>query len=368
MQELRYERPATIADAVALAGRDGARMLAGGTDLIPQVREGRRPASLLVDIKHVTGMTNLERVAGGWRIGAGASVARLGADPDFAREHAALLASARLIGSLQVQSRATLAGNLCNAAPSADAVPLLIALGAEAEIAGPGATRRVPAAVVPVAPGRTSLAAGEILVAIHLPPMPSRRAASYLRFTPRREMDIAIAGSGVRIDLGAVSCCVRAVRLGPVGVSGGKGRGDVVDHRLGVARVEPHVRVAGGLIIAPRPEGDAGRHDRACGISTGVADHAVEPGVEVDPVLQHDRRAGHRLDIARRRFEVVGVAVRGDHLGEADPVATDVPREVGDLGGRRDDAERAVVGGTARSTCGEGGERGAEKRGEGDGT
>lgn len=204
MDELRYERPHDIKGVLALAGQDGVRMLAGGTDLVPQLREGRRKARVIIDLKHVPALTSIERRAdSSWRIGAAATVGAMGRHDGLAREHAALLEAARLIGSLQVQNRASLGGNLCNAAPSADAVPLLIALGAMAEIMGPSGSRTVPAASVPEAPGRTSLATGEIVAALIVPAQPARSAARYLRFTPRREMDIAIAGSGVRLGLGA---------------------------------------------------------------------------------------------------------------------------------------------------------------------
>ena len=202
MQELIYERPTAIAEVVDLARRDGARLLAGGTDLVPQLREGRRAASRIVDLKHVPELTRIERTSsGGWRIGGATSVRTLGAHSEFAREHHGLVASARLIGSVQVQSRASLGGNLCNAAPSADGVPLLIALDAEAEIAGPGGSRRVPVSEIAIGPGRTSLVQGEIVAALALPPRAPRSASHYLRFTPRREMDIAVAGSGVAITL-----------------------------------------------------------------------------------------------------------------------------------------------------------------------
>jgi carbon-monoxide dehydrogenase medium subunit len=204
VQELSYHRPESVADAVALVARQGARALAGGTDLIPQLREGRRSARAVVDLKHISELTAITRQAdGGWRIGAAASVSRLGDDAAFATEHAGLLESARLIGSLQIQSRATLGGNLCNAAPSADALPLLISLGAEAEIAGAGGRRRAPVEALLAGPGRTRLDAGEIVVALHLPARPPRSATRYLRFTPRREMDIAVAGSGVVLALDA---------------------------------------------------------------------------------------------------------------------------------------------------------------------
>ncbi len=203
MQELAYERPATVADAVALMARDGARALAGGSDLIPQLREGRRSASIVVDLKHIPELNEIRCEAdGGWRIGAAVSIAKLGAHPEFAREHAALLASGRLIGSLQIQARATLGGNLCNAAPSADAVPLLIALGAIVEImSADGVLSRTGAVSIATGPGRTSLVPGDLVTGLLLPALEPHTAACYLRFTPRREMDIAVAGSGVVLKL-----------------------------------------------------------------------------------------------------------------------------------------------------------------------
>jgi carbon-monoxide dehydrogenase medium subunit len=186
LTEFRYERPASLSEAVSLLSRDGARAIVGGTDLIPQLRERRRTASLVVDLKHVPALTAIERTAGGgWRIGGAVSVAALGRHAAFTAEHGPVLD----------------AGNLCNAAPSADGVPLLLALAAEAEIAGPNGTRRVAAEAVPAGPGRTTLGASEIVSAILLPPKPPRSASRYLRFTPRREMDIAVAGSGVAIGL-----------------------------------------------------------------------------------------------------------------------------------------------------------------------
>ena len=214
MQEFHYERPETCAEALSLLSRDGARVLAGGTDLIPQMRERRRPPQLIVDVKRIPELIELARTDdGGWRIGAALSVAHLGKNETFAREHRGLLESGRLIGSLQVQSRASLGGNLCNAAPSADAVPLLIAHDAVAIVASARGTQRMLAESLLSGPGRTTMEPGALLVAMELPPRASRSAAKYLRFTPRREMDIAIAGAGVRIDLDAAGriCAARVV-------------------------------------------------------------------------------------------------------------------------------------------------------------
>lgn len=211
MQEFDYHAPQTVADAVAMLAKGRARVLAGGSDLIPQVRERRRQVDRVVDLKKIPELTGIERTAdGGWRIGAAVSVGRLGREPQFAATQAALLESARLIGSLQVQNRASIGGNLCNAAPSADAVPLMISLGLSAEIAGPNGRRTVAVEAIPTGPGRTSLAADEILVALLVPAMAPRSGAKYLRFTPRREMDIAIAGVGGYLVLGGDGAIVSA--------------------------------------------------------------------------------------------------------------------------------------------------------------
>ena len=203
MQELKYERPATVEEAVALLWRDGARALAGGTDLIAQLREGRRTAGSVVDLKHIPELTAVTQVAGGgWHIGAAVSIGRLGQHRQFAAAYPGLLASARLIGSLQIQNRATLGGNLCNAAPSADAVPLLFALGAIVEIeSGDGVCSRAGVESIAKGPGKARLVQGDLVTALLLPAAAPRTATCYLRFTPRREMDIAVAGSGVVVEL-----------------------------------------------------------------------------------------------------------------------------------------------------------------------
>lgn len=161
-------------------------------------------ASVIVDVKRVPELMGISRTPdGGWRLGAGVSVAEAGAHEGFAAAYAPVVEAGRLIGSLQVQSRASLGGNLCNAAPSADGVPLLIAHEGAAVVARAGGSRRVPAETLVSGPGRTTLAADELLIALELPARAARSASKYLRFTPRREMDIAIAGAGVRLDLDA---------------------------------------------------------------------------------------------------------------------------------------------------------------------
>jgi carbon-monoxide dehydrogenase medium subunit len=204
MQAFTYERPSSVDKAVEMLGRADARALAGGTDLIPQLKERRRSAQVVVDLKHIPELTAVQRLASGqWRIGAATSIRKLAGESGLRQDYPGLVEAAQLIGSLQVQSRASLGGNLANGAPSADAVPLMISIGAKADIAGRAGQRTVPVESLPVGPGASALGLGELIVALILPARPARSAARYLRFTPRREMDIAIAGSGVALELGA---------------------------------------------------------------------------------------------------------------------------------------------------------------------
>src|SRR5262245_32506921 len=182
---------------------DGARALAGGTDLVPQMREGRRQLTHVVDLKRIPELTSIAaRGDGGLVLGAAASASSVARHPAVASAYPAVAQSARLIGSLQVQNRASLGGNICNAAPSADAVPALICHQASVRIAGPTGYREVPLEGFIRGPGETSLAPGDFMASVVLPPVQLGSAATYLRFTPRREMDIAIAGAAawVRLD------------------------------------------------------------------------------------------------------------------------------------------------------------------------
>ena len=204
MQDFIYERPETIGEAIAAMRADGARALAGGTDLVPQLREGRRHAARIVDLKQIPEMTAIRvEPGGGVSIGAAVTATAVARHAAILAGYPAIAESAQLIGGVQVQNRASLGGNICNAAPSADGVPALICHGAQALIAGPDGTRKMPVEAIFVGPGRTTLAAGELLVAIRLPPVaPNRAAGAYRRFTPRREMDIAVAGAGAWLRLG----------------------------------------------------------------------------------------------------------------------------------------------------------------------
>jgi carbon-monoxide dehydrogenase medium subunit len=202
VREFVYRAPQTIEDAISELHHDGALALAGGTDLLPQLREGRRSAERIVDLKRIARLTAIQGLPdGGIEIGAAISARRVAAHQMIAATYPAIAATARLIGSVQVQNRASLGGNVCNAAPSADAVPALICHEARAHVAGAGGRRELPLEEFFVGPGQTVLKADELLISVSLAPTRPRSAATYLRFTPRREMDIAIAGVAVRIDL-----------------------------------------------------------------------------------------------------------------------------------------------------------------------
>jgi CO/xanthine dehydrogenase FAD-binding subunit len=204
LQDFIYQRPETIREAIAVMRADGARALAGGTDLVPQLREGRRRAACIVDLKHIPETTMITMLAdGSVQIGAAVTATAAARHAVIAAGYPAVAESAQLIGGVQVQNRASLGGNICNAAPSADGVPALICYGAQALIDGPQGTRDIPVEAIFAGPGRTTLAAGELLIAIRLPPVAPNSAGAYRRFTPRREMDIAIAGAGAWLRLGA---------------------------------------------------------------------------------------------------------------------------------------------------------------------
>jgi len=219
MQEMRYEAPKTLEAAVSLlAGTTGqARVLAGGTDLLIQMRGGRVEPELLIDIKDIPEMTSIAAENGAYRFGAAVPCMVLVEDKAFGKAWPGVADGANLIGSIQVRGRATVGGNLCNASPAADTVPALIAAGAKASIVGPNGRREVPVEEVATGPGKTSLAKGEIVASFLLPKRPPRSGDAYLRFIPRTEMDIAVVGAGVNLTLDAAGVCTHArVSLGAV--------------------------------------------------------------------------------------------------------------------------------------------------------
>lgn len=219
MADLNYVAPTTVEAAVKalLAGGGMARLLAGGTDLLVQMRSGRLTPETIVDVKAVAGAQGIRQEAGGFVIGAATSGAVIGEHAALAKAWPGLVEATNLIGSTQVQGRASLAGNLCNASPAADSVPAMIAARAVCVVVGPNGKREVPVEAICVSPGKTSLAAGEFILEIRLPARPARSGDAYLRSIPRTEMDIAVVGCGVALTLNADGTCAEAyVALGAV--------------------------------------------------------------------------------------------------------------------------------------------------------
>ncbi len=220
MPSLNYVAPTTVSDAVKiLAAASGpTRVLSGGTDLLVQLRSGRLKPDLIVDTKKIPGIIGITQNAdGGFTIGAATSGALLGEHAALKAAYPGVVEAAQLIGSTQVQGRASLAGNLCNASPAADSVPAMIATGTTVTIAGPSGTRTAAVETIVVGPGRTSLAKGEMITAFHLPPIKGKTGDAYLRFIPRTEMDIAVVGCGISVTLDASGTITAAkISLGAV--------------------------------------------------------------------------------------------------------------------------------------------------------
>lgn len=216
---MHYHRPATFEDAVALAaGAEGVtRFLAGGTDVLVQMRSDIVTPDTLIDIKAIPGTHEITREEdGGWRIGVAVTGAEMREHAELGRDWPGLVEAMDLIGSTQVQGRATLTGNLCNASPAADSVPAMIAAGVTATITGPEGTRTVPVEEIPAGPGKTTLARGEIITALHVPPRCTGSGDAYLRFIPRTEMDIAVVGCGVNLTVEGDTITHARVTLGAV--------------------------------------------------------------------------------------------------------------------------------------------------------
>jgi len=216
---MRYEAPESLNGAVALlAGATGdARVLAGGTDLLVQMRADIVDPELIVDIKKIPETRGITEEKGGWRIGAAVTAAELKEHPKLKQVWPGVVEAANLIGSTQVQGRATLGGNLCNGSPAADSVPALIAAGAVATVAGPQGMRNIPVEDVMLGPRQLALRKGEIVVSFLLPPRPPRSGDAYLRFIPRTEMDIAVVGAGVSLTVDSAGTITAArVSLGAV--------------------------------------------------------------------------------------------------------------------------------------------------------
>ncbi len=216
MKDFDYAAPATLADATALLAKSNgkARLLAGGTDIIVQLREGLRDADLVIDIKKIPELMELTySAAKGLRLGASVPCYRIYDHAEISAAYPALADATRIVGGWQIQSRASVGGNLCNSSPAADTIPTLIALGATCHIAGPSGSREIPAESFCTAPGRNVLEPGELLIALTFPPPPAKSSSAYERFIPRNEMDIAVVGAASSVQLSADRKTIAAARI-----------------------------------------------------------------------------------------------------------------------------------------------------------
>ena len=216
---MRYEAPTTTREAAALLEKEKgeAYFLAGGTDLLVRMKLGLVEPDLVVDLKHIPAMQSITKSPSGIRIGAAVSGAEMGENKALTNAWPGVVEATNLIGSDQIQGRATMVGNLCNASPAADSVPAMIAANARAVVVSKNKRRTVPVENIVTGPGETSLAKGEVIEAITLPKRPAKSGDAYLRFIPRTEMDIAVVSAGVNLTLERGVIKTARVVLGAVG-------------------------------------------------------------------------------------------------------------------------------------------------------
>ncbi len=222
MRDFSYIAATTIPEAVALLDEkgEGARILAGGTDLIVQVREARRDVDWIIDIKSIPEVNALDYTADtGLVLGAAVECYKIYADDAICNAYPGLIDATKIIGGTAIQGRAAVGGNLCNASPAADGIPPLIVLNATCVIAGPNGERELPVEEFCTAPGQTVLEKGEMLVSIKVPAPESNSSSYYLRFIPRNEMDIAVVGAGASVVLDDTKQRIISARVGLAAVA-----------------------------------------------------------------------------------------------------------------------------------------------------
>jgi CO/xanthine dehydrogenase FAD-binding subunit len=256
--DIQYQAPVSVAQAVQLIAADpNATIFAGGTDLLVQFRAGLRKPTAFVDVKRIPELTSITIDRDGLRLGAAASAAEICEHAELKRLWPGLAEAVNLIGSTQIQGRATVGGNLCNASPAADTTCALIVNRAACVIAGPNGERVIPVERFCTAPGKTVLERGELLVAIRVPRPAARTADAYLRLIPRTEMDIAVAGAGVSVTLDADGICTDArvaiAALAPTALVVPEAARALIESRVDNGALE---RAAQASMTAARPISD----------------------------------------------------------------------------------------------------------------
>ena len=197
---MNYHTPSNFLDASEIAANSAGqiRFLAGGTDVLVQMRSDILTPDDLIDIKHIQGVKDItQNNDGSWTLGIGVSGAEMSEHAEFKKAWPGLVEATDLIGSTQIQGRATIVGNLCNGSPAADSVPAQIAAGATVSVIGPSGERIEKVENIPTGPSKTSLKKGDLISAVHIPAREKNAGDAYLRFIPRTEMDIAVVGCAV---------------------------------------------------------------------------------------------------------------------------------------------------------------------------
>ena len=219
MKWIDFASPTTLDEAIRLLSEHGekARVMAGGTDLIVQLRvapERIGNADLVIDGKGIPELNEISfSKEEGLTLGASVPCYKIYQNPTIAETYPGLIDSASLIGGIQIQGRASIGGNLCNGTPSADSIPALIAHNVVCKIVGPGGTREVDVEDFCTGPSRTILEPNELLVSLHFPAPPKGFGARYIRFIPRNEMDIAVAGVGASVQLDEKNSVIKSARV-----------------------------------------------------------------------------------------------------------------------------------------------------------
>ena len=277
MKWIDYATPHSVREAVDVLSEAGgrARVMAGGTDLLVALRAGVYDIDLVVDGKNIPELNEITYdPTNGLTLGAAVPCYKIYGNQAVATAYPGLIDAASLIGGTQIQGRASLGGNLCNATPSADSIPPMIALNGTANIAGPNGNRQVAIEDFCTGVRQNALGSGEILVSLHFPAPVANSGANYIRFIPRNEMDIAVAGAGVSVVLD---------------------NGDIKEARVSLASVAPtplFVQEAGDA-IAGKPA-----NDETIRIASGIARDAARPITDMRGTIEFRQ---HLCEVLTRR-------------------------------------------------------------------
>ena len=277
MKWIDYATPHSVREAVDLLSEAGgrARVMAGGTDLLVALRAGVYDIDLVVDGKNIPELNEITYdPTNGLTLGAAVPCYKIYGNQAVATAYPGLIDAASLIGGTQIQGRASLGGNLCNATPSADSIPPMIVLSGTANIAGPNGNRQVAIEDFCTGVRQNALDSDEILVSLHFPAPVANSGANYIRFIPRNEMDIAVAGAGVSVVLD---------------------NGDIKEARVSLASVAPtplFVQEAGDA-IAGKPA-----NDETVRIASGIARDAARPITDMRGTIEFRQ---HLCEVLTRR-------------------------------------------------------------------